>query len=99
MSESKTPFSLNWIKCIKYEALIKDRNPIINLVPIGKYKTGRDRYLWIAKFPDGTTDKRFAMFCKNVCYISINQFIKRKYKIEDVVDDNIEQNKIGVVGE
>ena len=66
-ASDKTPFSSNWISRIKYENEIKDLNPVINLVPIGKYKTGRDRYLWIAKFPDGTTDKRFAMFCKNVC--------------------------------
>ena len=79
----KTPFSLNWISRIKYENEIKDLNPVINLVSIGKYKTGRDRHLWIAKFPNGYVDKRFAMFCdskfsKNVCYISRNQLTKRK---------------------
>ena len=61
--------------------------PIINLVKVGKYKTGRDRWLWIAKFPDGTTDKRFAMFCDtkkclNVCYVSINSI--DKYNVEDI---------------
>ena len=98
----KTPFSSNWISRIKYENEIKDLNPVINLVSIGKYKTGRDRHLWIAKYPNGYVDKRFAMFCdsknhNNVCYISRNQLTKRKpadalahkqaYKLEDVLED------------
>ena len=44
-ASDKTPFSKNWIERTKYEFLISDMKPIINLVPIGKYKTGRDRSL------------------------------------------------------